>query len=152
MECHKKGGMRHPKVTVYHEKEQRQKANQNSKMTFLNVKLLGLSGKPHPIIANIADSREVPKLRIHLKFLTGDILTYERLAKDQDVAPHCRLCLAPVESTEHLLTLCHATAEVGDVSMLTWSIIFRILTLAVKFLTMVCLLQFLPSSSLTLPL
>ena len=102
------------KITIHHEVELRQKAENNSKMKYLNVRLLGLSGKPHPIISNITDSRDVPKLRTHLKFLTEDILTYERLSKDQGTDPHCRLCLAPVESTEHLLTICRGTADVRE--------------------------------------
>ena len=49
------------KVTVYHEKKWRLKAETNSKMNYFNVRLLGLSGKPHPILCNIRDSRDIPK-------------------------------------------------------------------------------------------
>ena len=66
------------------------------------------------MMSNITDSREMPKLRIHLKFLVEDVLTYDRLGKDQGAKPHCRLCLAPVESTQHILTTCRSTAAVCE--------------------------------------
>ena len=56
-------------------------------------------------------------MRIHLKFLTGDYCTAERLANDQpSLDPDCKLCLvhgiAEKESTAHVLTTCLATSEV----------------------------------------
>ena len=39
-------------------------------------------------------------------------LTAERLAIDTGSNPQCKLCLAPVESTEHVLTQCRATADI----------------------------------------
>ena len=38
------------KITVLAEKSLRDKASDNSKMEFLNVKLLGLCGRPHPAL------------------------------------------------------------------------------------------------------
>ena len=102
------------RITVYHENVLRSRAENNSKMEYLNVRLLGLSGRPHPILSNITDSRDVPKLRIHLKFLTGDLLTYDRISQDQRTPPHCRLCLAPRETTQHIIIQCRATADVRD--------------------------------------
>ena len=82
-------------------------------MKYLNVELLGLYGAPHPALRNICTSQDVKKLRIHLKLLTCDFLTNERLNLDQ---PHrsaaCSLCLSPVDSSEHILTVCRATKEV----------------------------------------
>jgi hypothetical protein len=100
------------KVTVYHENKWRLKAENNSKMTNLNVRMLGLSGKPHPILSKIRDSRDISKLRIQLKFLTGDVLSQERLNIDQGTDPKCRLCSAPCENYTHILTQCRGTAEV----------------------------------------
>ena len=102
------------KVTVYHEKKWRLKAETNSKMNYFNVRLLGLSGKPHPMLCNIRDSRDIPKLRVQLKFLTGDVLSQERLYIDQGIDPKCRLCPAVCESYTHILTQCRATADVRD--------------------------------------
>ena len=86
------------KVIIHAENKWRQEASTNSKMAYLNVKLLGLSGKPHTALCNAATTRDIPKLRIHIKFLTGDYLTYARQAADRNTNdPHCRLCQAPYE-------------------------------------------------------
>ena len=84
----------------------------NSKMCYLNVKIAGLSGAPHIALLNIKTTQDVRKLRYHIKFLAGDFLTAERLSLDQGLSPKCRLCDAPVESLDHVLTGCLATAEI----------------------------------------
>ena len=82
-------------------------------MNYLNVKLSGLTGASHPALHNIYTTQDVKKLRLHLKFLTGDLLTNERLSIDQPtLSPACYLCDAPVESIEHVLVVCRATSEV----------------------------------------
>ena len=96
------------RVTVYYENKLRDQAATNSKMKFLNVQVQGLSGAPHPALLYITSTQEVRKLRHHLKFLSGDFLTAERLALDTGSDPKCNLCSAPVESTEHVLTQCKA--------------------------------------------
>ena len=73
-------------------------------MQYLNVQISGLSGAPHSAIMNIKTTQDALKLRSHIKFLTGDYLTAERMALDQGTSPQCRLCTAPIESTEHVLT------------------------------------------------
>jgi hypothetical protein len=101
------------RVTVWYEKEFRRLSLSNSKMQYLNVQLNGLSGAPHPCLLNIITTQDVKKLRLHLKFLTGDFLTNERLNLDQpNLSPACQLCHAPVESSEHVLVVCKATQEV----------------------------------------
>ena len=101
------------KVTIYFEKSLRRQSIPNSKMKYLNIELSGLSGRPHPALHNILTTQDARKLRHHLKFLTGDILTAERLALDQPhLDPSCKLCLDPVESSEHVLVNCSATADV----------------------------------------
>ena len=102
------------KITVFHEQKLRNLAQNNSKMEFLNVGLLGLSGKPHPIISGIRDSRDIPKLRMHLKFLTGDIVTGERLAKNRGSDSRCRICSSPKDNIQHILTQCRALAEIHE--------------------------------------
>ena len=102
-------------VTVHAEKKWRQLASTNSKMTYLNVQLLGLSGKPHPALSNINTTRDVTRLRLHLKFLTGDYLSFQLLANDQsNKDPHCRLCQASCEDIKHILTECRSTADVRE--------------------------------------
>ena len=103
------------KVTVFAEKKWRKLASTNSKMEYLNVELLGLSGKPHPVLSAVSTTREVSKLRVHLKFLSGDFLSYYRLATDRKTNdPHCRLCNSEVEDIKHILTECRGTAEVRE--------------------------------------
>ena len=83
-------------------------------MKYLNVQIFGLSGAPHPVRLNINTSQDALKLRHHLKFLCGDYLTSERLSLDQGLSPHCKLCLAPVETIEHVLTLCRGTRAIVE--------------------------------------
>ena len=79
-----------------------------------NVQLLGLTGRPHLVILSANDKRSIEKLRIHLKFLTGDFLSYSKLTRNQGCDPYCRLCLAPVENLQHILTECRLTANVRE--------------------------------------
>ena len=97
------------------ERKWRDQAHQNSKMIYLNVDLLGLSGHCHPAMRNITNTRDIPKLRYHLKFLAGDFLTYSRLANDrQQGNPGCRLCPAVHEDIEHVLTTCRGTSGIRE--------------------------------------
>ena len=76
-------------------------------MRLISVNLLGLSGAPHPAVCNICSNQDAKKLRIHLKFLTSDILTNERLSLNP---PHH--CLDPLDSIEHIMATCRATNNV----------------------------------------
>ena len=101
------------KVTIWYENDLRRRSLRNSKMIYLNVQLCGLSGAPHPALRNIRTTQDVKKLRLHLKFLTCDFLTNERLSLDQpSLSPACDLCQAPVDSIEHVLAVCRATQDV----------------------------------------
>ena len=75
--------------------------------------VLGLSGHPHHALWNIKTTQDAKKLRVHLKFLTGDFLTAERLNRDNpNLSNICKLCHTAVESTEHILLICSETVEV----------------------------------------
>ena len=101
------------KVTAWHEKRLRESSVGNSKMVYLNVQLAGLSGRPHPILQNIWTTQDAMKLRLHIKFLTCDYMTNERLSKTRpNKSPACDLCPEPVDTIEHTLVSCRATAEV----------------------------------------
>ena len=110
------------KVRAYHEKLWRGRALSNSKMNFLNVQLCGLTGRHHPALCGIDTTREVEKLRPHLKMLTGDYLTYSRIALDRGTGdPCCRICrseqpllTSPPETIAHILTECRGTSEVRE--------------------------------------
>ena len=91
------------KVTYWHEKQQRLAFLQNSKMSYLNVQLHGLSGRPHPVLQHIYNTQDIKKLRLHVKFLTNDYLTNNRLAIDRPgSSPACSLC-GSMDSIEHVL-------------------------------------------------
>ena len=99
-------------VTVHFERSLREEAKRNSKMQNLNVQVQGLSGAPHPALLNVKSMQDVQKIHHHLKILTGDFRTAERLALNNGTSPQCKLCLAPVESTAHALTECSATSDI----------------------------------------
>ena len=101
------------RVTIWFENYLRRLSIGNSKMKYLNVQISGLTGASHPALHNISTTQDAKKLRLHLKFLTCDFLTNERLSNDQpNLSPACSLCDHPVESIEHVLVACNATNEV----------------------------------------
>ena len=109
------------KVRAYHEQFWREKSLTNSKMSFLNVQLLGMNGRHHPALYGLNTTRQVEKMRPHLKMLSGDYLTYSRIALDRKSGdPSCRLCRSHTsqqvasETIEHTLTECRGTAEVRE--------------------------------------
>ena len=113
------------KVRSYHEKYWREKSLSNSKMTFLNTQLLSLNGRHHPALYGLMTTREVERMRPHIKMLTGDYLTYSRIVTDRQTGdPSCRLCRKltvplsltppPAETIPHILTECRGTAEVRE--------------------------------------
>ena len=75
-------------------------------MTYINVQLLGLSGRAHSALHYLDNTQEVRKLRSHMKLLTCD------LTPDPADPPLCHLCGNAALSSEHLLFLCSATGEV----------------------------------------
>ena len=100
------------RVTAWFEADLRRQALPNSKLEYLNVQLNGLCGRPHPSLLNIQTTQDTKKLRLHLKFLTGDFLTGWRRSRDlPGTDPSCKLCQAQYETTEHILTICPALAE-----------------------------------------
>ena len=101
------------RVTTWHEKKLRGLSLGNSKMTYLNIQLHGLSGRPHSVLQNICTTQDAKKLGLHLKFLTCDILTNERRSEDQPgVSPACDFCDDPIDSIEHALVCCKAIADI----------------------------------------
>ena len=110
-------------VTSHYETIWRRKAASNSKLKYLNVATLGLSGRPHPILTWIQTTQDTIIVRPHLKMLAGDYLCYVNLAHDRELDPHCRLCQAlsghpaPAEDLVHLLTRCRGTADTRNRAM-----------------------------------
>ena len=98
------------KITAFHESELRQSASKNSSMKYLNVALTGLRNRAHPAISYVSTVKEVRNMRPHLKFLTGDYLTYDKRSRQSGGSPHCRLCQkkGENETTSHLISRCEA--------------------------------------------
>ena len=99
------------KITAFHESQLRSKAANSQSLEFFNVQLLGLTGIPHPALRGISETRDAYKLRAHLKFLLGDILSSKKLARERGGDPKCRLCNAQSEDSTHILVECPKTAE-----------------------------------------
>ena len=86
-------------------------------MRFLNVQLSGLSGRPHPALQNIQTTQDSKKLRLHLKFLTCDLITdtVQCDTNNTTSALACTLCSASItDSTVHTLVTCRALTEVRN--------------------------------------
>ena len=105
-------------VTSHNEKTLREKAPTNSKLSFLNVQISGLSGKSNPVLAGILTTRDVMCSRVHLKMLSGDYPCFSYLGSDRSQDAYCclcqsltQLCPAPDENMVHVLTRCRATSD-----------------------------------------
>ena len=97
------------KITSFHEKEMKMKAEGIKSMQYLNVNLSSLRGRHHSSLSNIITTNEVKKLRPHLKFLTGDYLTYERKYNQSGQGnPNCRICESESETICHIVSQCSA--------------------------------------------
>ena len=76
----------------------------------------------HPALFGLETTRNVEKLRPHLKMLTGDYLTYSRRALDRMTGdPCCRICRnerpscpSPPETIEHVLRQYRGTTEARE--------------------------------------
>ena len=100
------------KIAAFHEHELKTAAKNNSKMKFLNVNLSSLRGQHHPCLSNIVTTNDVRKLRIHLKFLTGDYLTKAQQIKSSN--PECSFCKKGIETTEHIVASCAEYKDIRD--------------------------------------
>ena len=96
----------------------REKAATNSKLSFLNVQISGLTGRQHPVLNGILTTRDVMCSRIHIKMLSGDYPCFSYLGSDRNQDAYCRLCqhlaphcCAPDEDMVHVLTRCRATSD-----------------------------------------
>ena len=103
------------KITAFHERELRMKAQNNEGMKYLNVQMAGLRGRNHQCLSNIVTTNEVRKLRPYLKFLSGDYLTYQKKFENSNQGtPTCKICHAESESVCHILAICQAYEEIRN--------------------------------------
>ena len=115
---------------AFHERKLRKDAENNSKMTYLNINVKGLNGLCHPAMKNICNTSEVRKLHAHVKMLCNDLYTYEVRARYTGGSATCRLCLdsghpclRPIENICHILTSCSAYSEIRARIFLQYEII-----------------------------
>ena len=102
------------KITAYFETNLRIATAQNSLMTYLNVTTAGLTGRHHPALSNLITTHDVKLSRPHLKFLSGNYLTYSIKATQSGGSSHCRICLDPCESVSHIINSCHGMNDERD--------------------------------------
>ena len=121
------------KITAFHEQELRQRANQNSKMKFLNVSTSGLRGKHHPVLSNVVTTSEVRSLRPVIKCLTGDYYCFSvKAAQTPGVSGHCRICPLQGETdmvTEdivHVITLSLVASVQGRLEKKCWKMSLKL--------------------------
>ena len=110
----------------------------NSKMHYLNVQLLGLSGKCHPALQGLSNTQDVRKFRSHVKFLTSD------LCQNPSDPPTCYLYNNAVLSSEHLLLTCKQTRGIYE------SMLPKLLNVFAQVCPSSRLLQYIPPPSILL--
>ena len=99
------------KIAAYLERSLRKSAEQNSLMKYINVSTNGLRGRHHPALSNMVLSREVKLSRPHLKFLSGNYLTYKIKSDQSGGSARCRICLSGnEESVCHVISVCQGLA------------------------------------------
>ena len=80
-------------------------------MKYFNVSTIGLRGRHHPALSNMVLSREVKLSRPHLKFLSGNYLTYKIKSDQSGGSARCRICFSGSdESVCHVISVCQGLA------------------------------------------
>ena len=105
------------RITAHYERTLRQAAMENTQMEYLNVSTTGLRGRHHPALSNMVTTRKVQQSRPHLKFLSGNYLTYQTRSNQSGGSPHCRICKYESETVSHVISSCSGMAT-GRVTML----------------------------------
>ena len=88
------------KIAAYYEKMLRASAAENSRLQYLNVAALGLRGRHHPALSNLITTHDVRLSKPHLKFLSGNYLTYSVRAKQSGGSSICKICLSGSNQAE----------------------------------------------------
>ena len=65
------------RIKAFHEQELRCQNINNEKLKYLNISVMGLSGRHHAAPSGLLTVMDVRKSRPHLKMLVGDFYTYE---------------------------------------------------------------------------
>ena len=97
------------KIAAHYEHSLRQSAAQNTKMKYFNVSTIGLRGRHHSALSYMVTTQDVKLSRPHLKFLSGDFLTYKMKSEQSGGSPRCRICVSGSEkTTSHIISSCEA--------------------------------------------
>ena len=102
------------RITAHFERELRKSASENSLMQYFNVSTLNLRGRHHPAISGLITARNINISKSHLKFLSGNYLTYSiRARQSNSGSPLCRICnLEEDETICHIVSRCYAFQEI----------------------------------------
>ena len=101
------------RIKAFHEQELRCQNINNEKLKYLNISVMGLSGRHHAALSGLLTVMDVRKSRPHLKMLVGDFYTYEMKSEQSGGSSHCRLCPdMKSESISHILTYCSAYSDI----------------------------------------
>lgn len=102
-------------VNTHWEKQVRESAVLYSSLRFLNVSEFSC-GKRHPLLRSLGNIREVPRISIKLKLVTGTYIfqTNRATFNQNQVNPVCLLCHQENETTEHFLLHCPALASLRN--------------------------------------
>ena len=104
-----------PRIRAFHENDLRSHPDPDQKLKYLNVSVIGLSGRHHPALSGVLTVTDVKKSRSHIKMLIGDLFTYEMKSEQSGGSPHCRLCCEMKNETiSHILTFCDAYSDVRN--------------------------------------
>ena len=80
-------------------------------MKYLNVSTLGLRGRHHPALSNMITTNDVKISRPHVKFLSGNYLTYQVRSEQSGGSPRCRICPTECpETVSHVISTCSGMA------------------------------------------
>ena len=100
------------RITTHFENKLRTTAQTNNLMEFLNTFSCGLRGRRHPALSNMVTNWDVRRSRPHLKFLSGNYLTYKIRSDQSGGSPRCRICeTSSDETVSHVISACQGLAD-----------------------------------------
>ena len=103
------------RIKAFHEQDLRRQNADNIKLKYLNISVLGLSGRHHAVLSGLCTAMDVKKSRPHLKMLVGNFYTYEMKSEESGGSAYCRLCCEMnSESILHILAFCIAYNEIRN--------------------------------------
>ena len=100
-------------IILFHEQDLRRQNIENEKLKYLNISVLGLSGRHHAALSGLLTVIDVRKSRPNLKMLVGNFYTYEMKSNESGGSSPCLLYFEmKSESVSHILVYCSADNDV----------------------------------------